>query len=86
MSATATRRAMASVYIHEDGVPFLVAETPSEIAAIVREADLEELVELTLADPESWEPRPGSWAGKPLYVRAGKVNAISPPKNGAPQD
>lgn len=68
-------RPLASVWA-ADGTagPWLVTQTPSEVAAAVREADLvgDPLIELTLANPDD------GWAGRPLFVRGDKVDAISP--------
>lgn len=76
--ATGTRqkRAMASVFLSGDDAPFIVAETPREIASLVRDAITagDPLIELTLANT-------GDWNAKPLICRADCVLAISPPKD-----
>jgi hypothetical protein len=71
------RLAKASIYLGNDDVPFLVAETPSEAA---------EKIHRSLADPQSGLvlltlANASDWNGKPLYVRAASVSAISPPKD-----
>lgn len=70
------KRPMASVYLGDDDCPFIVAETPREIAQKVRDAIASDdpLVELTLANDSDWN-------AKPLVVRAEKVTSISPPKD-----
>ena len=67
---------MASVYLGDDDCPFIVAETPREIAQMVRDAvaNGDPLVELTLANDSDWN-------SKPLIVRAEKVTSVSPPKD-----
>lgn len=67
---------MASAYVGEDDAPFIVAESPGEVAALVRAAIAsgDPLIELTLANSSDWN-------AKPLYVRADRVSAISPPKD-----
>lgn len=74
---TRTRRAMAAVYVGDDDCPFIVAETPREVADLLRDAIKagEPLVELTLANDSDWN-------AKPLIVRADRVVSISPPKTG----
>ena len=69
------RQAKAAVYVGDDDWPFVVAETPSEIAAMVKAAENSgtSLIQLTLGNTSDWN-------GKPLFVRAARVNAISPPK------
>lgn len=78
MSETQARpkRAMAAVYLGDDDTPFIVAQTPGEIAELVRaaiKAD-EPLIELTLANSSDWN-------AKPLICRVDRVTAISPPKD-----
>ncbi len=70
------KRAMASIFLGDDDVPFIVAETPREIAELVRTAlrDGEPLIELTLANDSDWN-------GKPLIGRADRVIAVCPPKD-----
>lgn len=70
------RAAKASVFLGDDDAAFIVAETPSEVAALVAEAtdQHQPLVKLTLANT-------GDWNAKPLYVRVDRVTAISPPKD-----
>ncbi len=67
---------MASVFVSNDDAPFIVAETPREIAEMVRAAirDGEPLIELTLANS-------GDWNGKPLICRADRIVAMCPPKD-----
>ncbi len=67
---------MASVFLGDDDTPFIVAETPNEIAELVRAAlrDGEPLIELTLANNSEWN-------GKPLIARADRVTAACPPKD-----
>lgn len=72
-----TRLAKASVFVGQDDAPFLVAETPREVAHLVHDA--EGMVELTLANS-------GDWNGKPLLVRADCVTAVCPPKTGSEDD
>lgn len=73
------RLAKAAVYMWDDDVPFNVAETPSEVAELLRNAEPEDLVQLTLGNESDWN-------GKPLYVRACRINAISPSKTGKAGD
>jgi 2-keto-3-deoxy-6-phosphogluconate aldolase len=75
-TTTRRKRAMASVYLGDDDTPFIVAETPREIAEMVRAAirDGDPLIELTLANASDWN-------GKPLIARADRVTAVSPPKD-----
>ena len=74
MSVDATRQRLgkACVYIGDSECPFLVAETPREVAALVM--DQRGLIELTLANDAPWN-------GKPVFVRADRVVAITPPKD-----
>ncbi len=76
-----TRRAMASVYLAPDDVPFIVVETPSEVAAIIKAAHDagEPLAKLTLGNASEWN-------AKPLYVRPASVVAVSPPKDLVDED
>ena len=77
MSDTETKRlitAMSCVFTGTDDVGWQVAESPSEIAALVRSTPDDALMELTLGNPDGWN-------GKPLYVKANTVTAISPPRN-----
>ncbi len=73
---TRKRRPMASVFLNGDDTPFIVAETPREIAEMVRTAirDGEPLVELTLANARDWN-------GKPLFCRADRIMAMCPPRD-----
>ncbi|MES2867611.1 MAG: hypothetical protein V4703_12785 [Actinomycetota bacterium] len=75
------KRAMAAVYLGDDDVPFIVAQTVGEIAERVRAAIRagDPLVELTLANDSDWN-------GKPLICRADRVTAMSPPKVGGDDD
>lgn len=61
--------AKASVFVEGD-IPFVVTETPSEVAAII-DAHPHGLIRLTLGNESEW-------SGKPLYVRANRINAIAP--------
>lgn len=72
MNATGTRRrlAKACVYVGDSERPFLVAESPREVADLVTGAT--GLVELTLANESDWN-------GKPAFVRGDRVAAITPP-------
>ena len=72
---------MAAVYVSPDDAPFIVAETPSEVAAMIVAALAADrpLVMLTLGNL-------GDWNAKPLYVRPASVIAISPPKDLAEDD
>lgn len=78
---TRRKRPMASVFLGDDDVPFIVAETPNEIAALVRAAlrEGEPLIELTLANDSDWN-------AKPLIARADRVVAACPPKTGSEDD
>ena len=73
-TSTRQRRPMASIFLVGDGVPFVVAETPHEIADLIRQAmrDGEPLIELTLASS-------GDWNGKTFICRADQIAAASPP-------
>lgn len=75
-NATQTRRkrAMASVYVSDEDACWLVTQTPSEVAATLREAGSDDLLELTLGNDSDWN-------GKPLFVRARAITAISPPND-----
>jgi hypothetical protein len=72
---------MASVFLGDDDCPFIVAETPREIAALVRDAirNDEPLIELTLANDSDWN-------SKPLIARADRVVAACPPKEQGEED
>jgi hypothetical protein len=65
---------MASVYVGEDDVCWVVCETPSEIAGMVSDAAPDQLLELTLGNRSDWN-------GKALFIRAERIGAISPPRN-----
>ena len=73
----AYRQAKAAVYLFPDDVPFIVTESPSEIVSLmgVAEGLGDPLVKLTLGNQSEWN-------GKPLFVRADRIVAISPPKDG----
>jgi hypothetical protein len=68
------RSAKASIYVGQDDAAWVVTQTPSEIAEMVRSADPEDLIEFTLGNESEWN-------SKPLYIRAKNITAISPPKN-----
>ncbi len=80
-TTTRRKRAMASVFLGEDDAPFIVCETPREIAELVRVAlrEGEPLIELTLANLSDWN-------GKPLIARADRVFAVCPPKDQDDED
>jgi hypothetical protein len=73
---TRRKRPMASVFLGDADSPFIVAETPNEVAALVRAAFAggDPLIELTLANLSDWN-------GKPLICRADRVVAACPPKD-----
>ena len=75
------KRPMASVFLGDDDCPFIVAETPREIAELVRAAirEGEPLIELTLANDSDWN-------AKPLIARADRVVAMCPPKSTEEED
>jgi hypothetical protein len=77
------RQAKASVYLDHDTAPFLVAETPREVADMLslaaRARPPTQFLELTLGNSSSWN-------GKPLFVRASFVRAISPPHDQPEED
>ncbi len=72
---------MASLFLAQDCVPFVVAETPNEIADLVRRAlrEGEPLIELTLASDSDWN-------GKTLVCRADRVAAACPPMDDEDDD
>lgn len=80
-TARGYKQPKASVYVGDDDVPFIVTETPSEIAVLVENAEstAQGLIQLTLGNRSDWN-------GKPLFVRAAKINAISAPKTGQDND
>lgn len=67
---------MASVYVSGDDNPFVVTESPSEVADIIHAAveDRQTFAKLTLGNLSDWN-------SKPLFVRPASVVAISPPKD-----
>lgn len=69
------RLAKASIYLSPSDLPFLVAESPHEVTDAVQVAiDGGYLfVCLTLGNESEWN-------GKPVFVRADAVLAVSPPK------
>jgi hypothetical protein len=74
------RRALASVWMgRDDGKAWLVAETPAEVEAAVEAAlnDGRTYAILTLANRDTDVEH--KWNGRPLYVAASEVQAISPP-------
>lgn len=73
-ASTTHRQSKAAVYVGDDDVCWLVTQTPSEVAEMLRAADGEDLVELTLGNRSGWN-------GKPLYVRARSVTAVGPPRD-----
>lgn len=70
------KRAMASIFLSGDDYPFVVTQTPGEVADLVRNGveNKEILIELTLGNQSSWNNRP-------LFVDPREVKAISPPKD-----
>lgn len=68
------RRALASVFFDDSGQPFVVAETPGEVIEKIRAARgrQQRYVELTLANASSWN-------GRPVFIEAAYVRAVSPP-------
>lgn len=52
---------------------WLVAETPTEVEALLANPSASGMVRLTLANSDS------DWNGRALFVRASAVKAVSPP-------
>lgn len=68
------RLAKASVFVDDDtGAAWAVAETPSEVEALVAQPRASGMVQLTLANKSH------DWNGRTLFVRADRVSAVSPP-------
>lgn len=78
-TSTSHRQSKSSVYVGDDDVCWLVTQTPSEVAEMLRAADGEDLVELTLGNRSGWN-------SKPLYVRARSVTAVGPPRDDSAGD
>jgi hypothetical protein len=77
MSDTATQRwlkAKASIYVGNDDVAWVVTQTPSEVVAMIREADPDDMLEFNLGNASSWNARP-------LYIRAKVISSVSPPRD-----
>lgn len=86
-------RPLATVYLLGDSESLVVAESPSEVRALVHEARRAEaarvtdgglgdgFVELTLALPPDADPELVNvrWRGRPALIRAAHVTAILPP-------
>lgn len=68
------RIAKATVRLAGDERPYVVCETPSEVASAVEAAhDRDDvLIELSLANPDDWN-------GKPLYINPFSLHSVSPP-------
>lgn len=79
MSDRSYRQAKASVYVGSDDAAWIVTETPSEVVDEVRSANSDDLIKLTLGNRSDWN-------GKPLYVRAGAITSISPPRDDETED
>lgn len=70
------RQAKASVFFSRDDSAFIVTQTPSEAVEIITSAELngEVFAQLSLGNRDEWN-------GKPLFVRATAVVAVSAPKS-----
>lgn len=74
------RLGKASLFLADDGDPWLVAETPTEALDVVSEATSEKAVfcQFTIANPND------EWNGRPVFIRTEAIQAIAPPIN--PED
>jgi hypothetical protein len=79
MTEVRRKRAMASVYVAAEDACWVVTQTPSEVAEALRAASPDDLLELTLGNDSEWN-------GKPLFVRARSITAISPPRDQGEDD
>lgn len=70
------RLAKASVWLDDDDAAYLVAETPSEAADAIGAA-----IERGSSFAELTSGNSGPWNGKPFFLRARSVRAITPPMN-----
>jgi hypothetical protein len=66
----------ATVFMrHGDDVPWLVAETPSEVAHATANTN-GPFIPLTLANPGD------DWNGRTVHIRAADIQAVAPPRTG----
>lgn len=66
-------RAKASVFMEQSEIAWLVTETPSEVADRLDGAVPGAMLKFTLGNDSDWN-------GRPLYIRADAITAISPPR------